>query len=118
MQEELANRELALYQHKVIDSLAWDLDLLSILSSSDVHNVNQNRTMLQQSVETLSNRAIEAIRAALCATEVQNLELQPNRNADVVRTQVRYCQAGLAHLRESLGQKDANNHERRRNYTM
>jgi len=118
MQEELANRELALHQHKVIDSSARDLDLLSILSSSDVHNVNQNRTMLQQSVETLSDRGIEAIRAALCASEVQNLELQPNRNANVVRTQVRYCQAGLAHLRESLGQKDANNHERRKNYMM
>ena len=118
LQEELANRELALNQHKAFDSSARDLDLLSILSSDGVHDVNQNRSMLTQSAETLSDRGIDAVRAALCATEIRNLELQPNRSTDIVRKQVQYCQAGLVYLKQSLGQRDANNHERRKNYLM
>mmetsp|Transcript_5910 Transcript_5910/g.13459 ORF Transcript_5910/g.13459 Transcript_5910/m.13459 type:complete len:2439 (+) Transcript_5910:2-7318(+) len=118
LQEELANRELALNQHQAFDSSARDFDLLSILSSDGVRDVNQNRSMLDQSAETLSDRGIESVKAALCATEIRNLELQKNRNADTVRKQIRYCQAGLVYLKQSLGQNDANNHERRKNYFM
>merc|ERR1719491_298300 len=73
---------------------------------------------MAQSAETLSDRGIEAIRAALCATEIRNLELHPNHNADITRKQFQYCQAGLIYLKQSLGQNDANNHERRKNYMM
>ena len=119
LQEELANRELALYEHKTFDSVSvCDVDLLSILSSDDVQQVNHNRPMLEQSAETLSDRGIEAVRAALCETEIRNLELQLNHNADTVKKQIQYCEAGLAYLRQSLGQNDANNHERRKNYLL
>ena len=119
LQEELANRELSLHQQRAFDSSARDLDLLSILSADSVHNINHNRGMLDQSAETLSDRGIESVRAALCSTEIRNLELQSkNRTVDVVKKEVQYCQAGLAYLLQSLGQKDSNNHERRKNYLM
>ncbi|KAL7552056.1 hypothetical protein ACHAWF_015258 [Thalassiosira exigua] len=118
LQEELADRELSLHKRKAFDSSARDFNLLSILTSGNVYTVNHSRGMLAQSAETLSDCGIEAVRAALCATEVRNLELRPERCADVVKDQVRYCQAGLAYLRQSLGQNDANNHERRKNYFM
>lgn len=118
LQEELANRELALNQHQTFDNSARDLGLLSILSSDRIHVVNQNRPMLNQSAETLSDRGIEAVQAALCATEIRNLDLRPNRTANVMKEQVQYCQAGLVYLKQSLGQNDANNHERRKNYMM
>jgi len=134
LQEELANRELALSQNKPFDSSACELDLLSVLSSETFSDsVNQspicqtaysrfrppiNRSMLHQSAETLTDRGIEAIRAALCETEIRNFELQPNQNADTARKQLNYCQAGLAYLNQTLGQKDASNHERLKNYLM
>lgn len=118
LQEELANRELALSQNKTFDPPARDLDLLSILSSDDIHEINQNRPMLEQSAETLSDRGIEAVRAALCEDEIRNIELQQNRTADTVKRQIQYCEAGLIYLRQSLGQNDASNHERRKNYLM
>ena len=118
LQEELAKRELALNQCKTFDSSAHDLGLLTILSSDSVHVINQNRPMLDQSAETLSDRGIESVRAALCSTEMRNLDLQPNRTADILRKQIQYCQAGLVYLKQSLGQSDANNHERRKNYMM
>ena len=134
LQEELSNRELALSQHKPFDSSACDFDLLSVLTSnSSVDSENQVpkyqaaytrfrppiiRSMLHQSAETLSDRGIEAIRAALCATEIRNVELQPNKNADTARKQLNYCQAGLVYLNQTLGQNDANNHERCKNYLM
>ncbi|KAL7523921.1 hypothetical protein ACHAXR_000639, partial [Thalassiosira sp. AJA248-18] len=118
LQEELTNRELSLHQHKGFDSLACDLDLLSILSPDRVHDINDGKTILNQSAETLSDQGIEAVRAALCATEVRNLELQSNRNADSVRKQVQYCQAGLVYLNQSLRQDGANNHERLKNHFM
>ncbi|KAL9185086.1 hypothetical protein ACHAXT_002863 [Thalassiosira profunda] len=115
LQEELANRELSLNQHKTFDISDRDIDLLSVLSSTDIKH---NRSMLNQSAETLSDRGIESVRAALCATEIRNLGLQPNLNANVVRKQINYCQAGLLHLAQSLDQMDANNHERRKNYLL
>jgi hypothetical protein len=134
LQEELSNRELALSQHTPFDSSACDFDLLSVLSpdwSSDGVHQGQNlqtayinypppsiRSMMHQGAETLSDRGVEALRAALCATEIRNFELQPNKNADTTRKQLNYCQAGLIHLNQSLGQHDATNHERRKNYLM
>ena len=133
-QEELSNRELALSQHTPFDSSACDFDLLSVLTSnSSIDSENQVprcqaaynrfrrpiiRSMLHQSAETLSDRGIEAIRAALCATEIRNFELQPNKNADTARKQLHYCQAGLLYLNQTMDQNDANNHERRKNYLM
>jgi hypothetical protein len=113
LQEELADRELLLSQHQTFDGTARDLDLLSALSSPEV---NHTRSMLNQSAETLSDRGIEAVQAALCVTEIRNLDLRPTRDAEVVKKQIQYCQAGLVHLNYSLAQKDANNHERRKNY--
>merc|ERR1719203_2142 len=56
LQEELANRELALSKNKTFDSSACDLNLLSVLSSDTGHEINQKRPMLEQSAETLSDR--------------------------------------------------------------
>lgn len=95
-----------------------DLDLLSILSADRVHDINDSRTMLNQSSETLCDRGIESVRAALCSAEVRNLKLHPNRNVDIVRKQIQYCQAGLVYLNQSLRQDGANNHERLKNHFM
>ncbi|KAL3788103.1 LOW QUALITY PROTEIN: hypothetical protein ACHAW5_004100 [Stephanodiscus triporus] len=73
---------------------------------------------MHQGAETVSDRGVEALRAALCATEIRNFELQPNKNADTIRKQLIYCQAGLIHLHQSLGQHNATNHERRKNYLI
>jgi hypothetical protein len=133
LQEELSDRELALSQHTPFDSSVCDFDLLSVLSSDssgDSVNQGQNvtaytnflppsiRSMMHQGAETLSDRGVEALRAALCATEIRNFELQPNKNADTIRKQLSYCQAGLIHLNQSLGQHNATNHERRKNYLI
>lgn len=134
LQEELSNRELALSEQTPFDSSACDFDLLSVLSSDsssddakqglNVQTAYANfpppriRSMMHQGAETLSDRGVEATRAALCATEIRNYELQPNKNADTTRRQLEYCQAGLIHLNQSLGQHDAKNHERRKNYLL
>lgn len=118
LQEELANRELALSKNKTFDSSARDLDLLSVLSSDTIHEINHKRPMLEQSAETLSDRGIEAVKAALCETEIRNIALQGRSTADTIKQQIRYCEAGLLYLRQSLGQNDAGNHERRKNYLL
>jgi hypothetical protein len=134
LQEELSNRELALSHQTPFDGSACDFDLLSVLSSdSSCDNVNQGqnvqaayanfpppsiRSMMHQGAETVSDRGVEAIRAALCVTEIRNFELKPDKNADTTRKQLDYCQAGLIHLNQSLGQHDATNHERRKNYLL
>lgn len=89
--------------------------MLSILSE-DGYDASDSRNMLNQSAETLCDRGIEAVRAALCATEVRNLELCRDRNADTVWTQIQYCQAGLVYLHQSLRADGANNYERLKNH--
>ena len=113
LQEKLANREFALDHKK---TFAHDLELLSILSSDGAHKVYQSRSMLEQSTETLTDRGISAVRAALCETEILNIELQPKYTECSVKKQIQYCEAGLLYLRDSIGQNDARNHERRKNY--
>ena len=73
--------------------------------------------MLRQSAETLCDRGVEAIQAAICQAEVRNLESLP-ASAEVAGKQLQYCQSGLIYLNQTLSQNDANNHERRKNYLM
>lgn len=111
--EELANRELSLHQQKKFDGP--DSNLLDILSTDAVHGVNLKRSMLSQSAETLCDRGIEAMQASVCFVVMRNLELH-EQSEEVLMRQIRYCQAGLVYLKQTLGQTDANNHERRKNF--
>lgn len=70
-----------------------------------------------QSAETLVDRGIDATKAALCECRIRNLALKPH-DKETTREQFRYAQAGLVYLKQTLGQTDANNHERRKNYLM
>jgi len=117
LQEKLASKEFALQNNEAFPDSDGDLDLLSILSSDNIYEVEQKRSMLRQSAETLCDRGVEAILAAICQAEVKNLESSP-ASAAVFGKQLQYCQAGLIYLNQTLSQNDANNHERRKNYLM
>ena len=121
LQEKLAGKEYSLQKKEAFaDSFAdsdGSLDLLSILSSGNFDQVEQKRSMLRQSAETLCDRGVEAIQAAICQAEVRNLESSP-ASAEVLGKQLQYCQAGLIYLNQTLSQNDANNHERRKNYLI
>jgi class 3 adenylate cyclase len=132
LQEGLAKKLQTLYGTD--DTLLWrenaiseatldDCGVLSILSSEDVHvqTINHKRSMLYSSIETLSDRGIEAINAAICVAEIEMLEKEKGIGkltlAAVQRQrQMQYCQSGLAYLEQSLCQKDANSDEKRTNY--
>lgn len=117
-QERLVEKELALKNHdEAITDSDGDSDLLSILSSNNINEVKLKRSMLRQSAETLCDRGVEAIQAAICQAEVQILESLP-ASVGVARKQLQYCQSGLIYLNQTLSQNDANNHERRKNYLM
>lgn len=111
LQEELAKRKLALYNRQVFDSAESEFDLLSVLSSDDLNGVKHKRTMLHKSSENLCDQGIEALRAALCLSEVWNCELISSTTADTLTKQVQYCQAGLVYLRQTSIQTDVNNHK-------
>ena len=115
LQERLAEKELAL-SNQSVNSIT-DIEVLSVLSLDNINEIDQNRSMLRQSAETLVDRGIEAVQAAICMAEVRNLESLP-MTAETTSKQLQYCQAGLIYLHQSLGQADANNHERRKNYLM
>eukprot|EP00956_Cyclotella_meneghiniana_P033862 scaffold99572_cov22-Cyclotella_meneghiniana.AAC.4 len=117
LQERLVEKELALKSQEAIIDSDCDSDLLSILSSDNINEVQQNRSMLRQSAETLCDRGVEAIQAATCQAEVRILESLPATAAVAVK-QLQYCQSGLIYLNQTLSQNDANNHERRKNYLM
>ena len=111
LQEELANRKLALHNRRVFDSAESECDLLSVLSSDDINGINHKRTMLHKSAENLCDQGIEALRAALCVSEVWKFELLSSSSADTLMKQVQYCQAGLIYLNQTLIQTDVNNHK-------
>lgn len=111
LQEELANRKLALYNRRVFDSAESECDLLSVLSSDDINGINHKRTMLHKSAENLCDQGIEAFQAALCVSEVWNFELLSSSSADKLMKQVQYCQAGLIYLKQTSIQTDVNNHK-------
>ena len=117
LQERLVEKELALNSQEAIIDSDSNFDLLSILSSDNINEVRQNRSMLRQSAETLCDRGVEAIQAATCQAEVRILESLPATAAVAVK-QLQYCQSGLIYLNQTLSQNDANNHERRKNYLM
>eukprot|EP00984_Skeletonema_dohrnii_P021840 scaffold11014_cov110-Skeletonema_dohrnii-CCMP3373.AAC.1 len=117
LQERLAEKELALQNSEAFADSDGGFDLLSILSSDNIYEVQQKRSMLRQSAETLCDRGVEAIQAAICQAEVRNLESSP-ASAEVVGKQLQFCQAGLIYLNQTLSQNDANNHERRKNYLL
>merc|ERR1712226_694342 len=96
-----------------------DLNILSILTSENFGTINHKRSMLHVSIETLSDRGMEAIQAAICITEIQLLEMDKGEVGDmslIIKKQMQYCQAGLAHLEQSLQQEDANCDDKRINY--
>ena len=115
LQEGLAGKELAVFQGDDLIDDTGDFDLLAVLDSEDIHKINKDRPMINQSIETLSDRGMEAIRAAICQTEIRFLGRQ-TQNEEVMRRQLQYCQAAFVHLNRTLRQDDANNDERRRNY--
>ncbi len=117
LQEKLASKEFALQNNEAFAASDDGLDLLSILSSDNIYEVDQKRSMLRQSAETLCDRGVEAIQAAICQADVKILESSP-ASAEVLGKQLQYCQAGLIYLNQTLSQNDANNHERRKNYLM
>jgi hypothetical protein len=117
LQEVLAMKELALQNHDTFDGSEIGSDLLSVLSSDDINKAAEKRSMLRQSAETLCDRGVEAIQAAICLAEVKNLDSMPF-SVEVATKQLQYCQAGLIYLNQTLLQNDANNHERRKNYLM
>jgi hypothetical protein len=117
LQEVLAMKELALQNHDTFDGSEIGSDLLSVLSSNDINKAAEKRSMLRQSAETLCDRGVEAIQAAICLAEVKNLDSMPF-SVEVATKQLQYCQAGLIYLNQTLLQNDANNHERRKNYLM
>jgi len=117
LQEKLAAKELALQNHEAFADSDGGFELISVLSSDNINEVQQKRSMLRQSAETLCDRGIEAIQAAICQAEVRNLESLP-ASEEVVGKQLQYCQSGLIYLNQTLSQNDANNHERRKNYLM
>ncbi|EJK74396.1 hypothetical protein THAOC_03927, partial [Thalassiosira oceanica] len=119
LQEELANRNVALHvKREFYTGADDDADLLSVLSTDLVINIRHKRPMLDQSAETLVDTGIDATKAALCECRIRNLDLKHPHDKDTTREQFRYAQAGLVYLKQTLGQTDANNHERRKNYLM
>jgi len=92
-----------------------DFGVCSILDAEDLYAVNHNRSMLFASIETLSDRGIEAIKAALCVAEIEILERE-KESGEILQKQIKYCISGLAYLHQSLQQKDANSEEKRINY--
>jgi len=97
-----------------------DFSVLDILDSDTCHSVCFKRSMLHPSIEVLSDRGIEAINAAICVAQIELLE-KDQKNAqrtdlDSIAEEIKYCKAGLAHLEQSLGQNDADSHEKLTNY--
>lgn len=117
LQEKLAENEYALLKNEAVADSDGGTDLLSILASGNFDQVEQKRSMLRQSAETLCDRGVEAIQAAICQAEVRHLESSP-AFAERLGKQLQYCQAGLIYLNQTLSQNDANNHERRKNYLI
>ena len=117
LQEILARKELALQNNEAFADSDVGFDLLSVLSSDNIHEVQQKRPMSRQSAETLCDRGVEAIQAEICYAEIRNLDCSPP-SEEVAGKQLRYCQAGLIYLNQTLSQNDANNHERLKNFLM
>ena len=63
---------------------------------------------------------MEAINAAICMAQIELLEKYRKdargMDLDLIATEMKYCKAGLVHLEQSLGQKDAGSHEKLTNY--
>ena len=94
-----------------------DHEFLPILSSEDAHTINNNRGMLNLSIEVLNDRGIEAINAALCIAKIEILEIEKvENNLEVVQIQMQVCQCGLVFLEQSLQQEDAKSYEKITNY--
>ena len=115
LQEGLAGKELAVLKGDDFMGHGGDFGVLDVLESNDVTTISLDRPMINQSIETLSDRGIEALRAAICQTEIIFLGRQ-EQNEELLKRQLRYCQAALVHLNQTLRQTDAINDERRRNY--
>ena len=114
------------------DAFSTDFDVLSIIDDAKKPEVRgKKRTMLHQSIEVLSDRGIEAIEAEICAAEMKWLEREyqshssqkdydensrESRKILIAKKQLSYCEAGIAHLEQSLCQKDATSHEKRTNH--
>lgn len=114
LQDSLAQKEQAL-EEGLPDPTDGDCGVTSILKLDDFHEINQNRPTLHQSIEIVSDRGIEAIKAAVCLAEIKKIDKEPCTE-EKTRKQLNYCQAALLYLEQSLGQKDANSDERQRNY--
>jgi len=114
LQDNLAKKEQAL-QTGIPDPTDGDCEVLSVLELDDFHEINNSRPTLNQSIEILSDRGIEAIKAAICLAEIGKLE-RGECTEEATRKKLQYCQAGLLYLKQSLSQKDANSDERQRNY--
>lgn len=107
--------------------LKWNNDqYLSILKSGNPHVINHKRGMLYASIEALTNRGIEAIKAELCMSEIIKFELEKKNNEEKLREnvdyvaiidrQIEYCESGLLYLEQSIQQKDADSYEKQTNY--
>ena len=115
LQEGLAGKELAAFQGDDPMKDTGDFDVLDVLDSDDINNINKDRPMINQSIETLSDRGIEALRAAICRIEIISLGRQ-TQNKELLKRRLQYCQAAIVHLNQTLRQDYAKNDERRRNY--
>lgn len=97
-----------------------DLNVLEILCTDKCHSVCFKRSMLHPSIEVLSDRGMEAINAAICMAQIELLEKDQTdaevMDLNLIATQMKYCKAGIVHLEQSLGQKDACSHEKLTNY--
>lgn len=125
LHEILTKRMQALYCHENTDSYQMELhdkneqqsDVLSILSLENPKCIRHNRSMLYSSIETLGDRGIEAINAAICMAEIKLIEARPVvLDHHDMSLQMKYCTAGLLYLEQSLQQADANSHEKRSNF--
>lgn len=102
------------------NDIANDLNVLEILGTDKCHSVCFKRSMLHPSIEVLSDRGMEAINAAICVAQIELLEKDQKdaevMDLDLIAAEMKYCKAGLVHLEQSLGQKDASSHEKLTNY--
>lgn len=102
------------------NDVANDLNVLEILDTDKCDSVCFKRSMLHPSIEVLSDRGMEAINAAICMAQIEILEKDQKdecgMDLDSIATEMKYCKAGLVHLQQSLGQKDAGSHEKLTNY--
>lgn len=92
-----------------------DKDVLSILDSQSFHTINHTRPYLHASIEALSDRGIEAFNAAICVMRIIEL-MHCEIDEDILLKCLNYCQAGLAHLNQSIHQRNSQSHEKILNY--